>query len=194
MNGKGPGIRASRVPNSAAHRWSKCQEEFQAAATTGAKLSDGKTAAKASPSASVDTLLKMTGLERVKSDIVGLYEQFVIAKEQKASVSASYNIRCDGNPGTGKTTVARLYASFLRAIGILPEKSEVKETSGSKLITDGVRGLTSVLESMKEVGGGAIFVDEAYQLNPQTEQVGRQVLDFLLPHAEKLQGEYGKIV
>ena len=45
-----------------------------------------------------------------------------------------------------------------------------------------------------EVGGGVVFVDEAYQLNPQDDQRGRQVLDFLLVHAEKLEGEYGKLV
>ena len=51
-----------------------------------------------------------------------------------------------------------------------------------------------MLEELKEAGGGVIFVDEAYQLNPQNDREGRQVLDFLLTHAEKMRGEYGSVV
>jgi SpoVK/Ycf46/Vps4 family AAA+-type ATPase len=145
------------------------------------------------PSKAIDALMKLTGLEEVKSRIVDMYDRLLIAKEQGTG-AASYNIRLDGNPGTGKTTVARLYCKFLVEMGVLPEECTIKETSGSKLITDGVRGLTALLDGMKEEGGGVVFVDETYQLNPQTDASGRQVLDFILPHAEKLQGEYGKIV
>lgn len=176
--------------------WDLCVEEFKAqAAITNGKQSTKKGPAPTTPSPAVDTLMKLTGLETVKQAIVDQYNRIVLAKAQGVPTSSgSYNLRCDGNPGTGKTTVARLYSAFLVEIGVLPKGCGIKETSGSKLISDGVRGLTAMLTEMKEQGGGVVFVDETYQLNPQTDQSGRQVLDFILPQAEKLQGEYGSIV
>jgi Cdc6-like AAA superfamily ATPase len=54
--------------------------------------------------------------------------------------------------------------------------------------------LKKQLEAMKDNGGGVIFVDEAYQLEPSTNQQGAQVLNFIIPLAERLEGEYGKLV
>lgn len=96
--------------------------------------------------------------------------------------------------GTGKTTVARHYAEFLKEVDILPPESEFIETSGSKLMIDAPGGLKKQLEGLKECGGGVIFVDEAYQLEPSTNQQGAQILNFIIPLAERLEGEYGKIV
>ena len=147
-----------------------------------------------SPSEALDKLMEMIGLETIKQSLISQYHRISLAAEQGASPASSFNTRFDGNPGTGKTTVARLYAEFLREVQVLPETALVKETTGSKLITVGVRGLTTMLEELKEAGGGVIFVDEAYQLNPQNDREGRQVLDFLLTHAEKMRGEYGSVV
>jgi SpoVK/Ycf46/Vps4 family AAA+-type ATPase len=154
----------------------------------------GTASAKSSPSVAMDTLMGMTGLESVKNCMLEQYHRITLASEQGAGGASSYNTRFDGNPGTGKTTVARHYAKFLREVGVLPEESIIKETTGSKLISIGVRGLTSMLDEIKEVGGGVVFVDEAYQLNPQNDREGRQVLDFLLVHAERMRGEYGSVV
>jgi replication-associated recombination protein RarA len=68
------------------------------------------------------------------------------------------------NPGTGKTTVARLYAKLLQQLGVLPEDSVFVETSGAKLSSKGTSELEKHLKEAKEAGGGVIFVDEAYQL------------------------------
>lgn len=97
--------------------------------------------------------------------------------------------------GTGKTTVARLYASFLIEVGVLSEDCVVIETSGAALASDGVGGLQKLLEELKDVKGGVVFVDEAYQLSPKDDKRGREVLDYILAHAERLKDPvYGSIV
>ena len=91
---------------------------------------------------------------------------------------------------SGKTTIARHYAVFLQQLMILPEGSLIQETNGAKLIQGGVKGLQDILEDLKDVGGGCVFVDEAYQLASDRE--GKKVLDFILPLAESLDTEYGE--
>ena len=83
----------------------------------------------------------------------------------------------------GKTTVARLYAKFLSSVDVLPG-SEFIETTGSRLSNDGVAGVKKHIEILINAGGGALFVDEAYQLTSQHNFQGSQVLDFLLAEME----------
>ncbi|KAF8958975.1 P-loop containing nucleoside triphosphate hydrolase protein [Flammula alnicola] len=101
-----------------------------------------------------------------------------------------YNVTLLGNPGTGKTTVARHYAKFLASVRVLPGNA-FEETTGSRLADDGVKGAKALLEKVINAGGGAIFVDEAYQLASQHNFQGSQVLDFLLAEMEN---NVGKVV
>ncbi len=86
--------------------------------------------------------------------------------------SRQYNVRFYGNPGTGKTTVARLYAGLLQELGVLPGAA-VEETSGAALANAGLSGLKEQLKKLDK--GGVLFIDEAYQLNPKTNPMGAQV-------------------
>lgn len=88
----------------------------------------------------------------------------------------------------GKTTVARLYSKFLASVGVLPGTT-VKETTGARLASDGVQACKKVIEEVLNDGGGAIFIDEAYQLASNTNYGGGQVLDFLLAEIENLTGK-----
>ena len=65
------------------------------------------------------------------------------------------------------------------------------ETTGSRLANDGVAGIKKHIEEIHNAGGGALFLDEAYQLVDQHNFGGRQVLDFLLAEMEN---NVGKIV
>ena len=87
----------------------------------------------------------------------------------------------------GKTTVARLYAQFLESIKALPGNAFL-ETTGSKLSFEGVQGAQKLIDDALKVGGGAIFIDEAYQLVSEHDQSGKQVLDFLLVEMENRVG------
>jgi hypothetical protein len=156
--------------------------------------------------------------------MIGMYHRIKLAQEQNDGVAASYNIRFEGNPGTGKykriqiyfikrsmlrhclqyqpyftyklligkTTIARHYGCFLQQLSVLPKGSIFKETSGARLINDGISGLTGILDYIKAAGGGVLFVDEAYQL--VTDREGKKVLDFILPLAESLDSDYGSLV
>jgi len=86
--------------------------------------------------------------------------------------------------------VARHYAKFLASVNVLPGNA-FEETTGSRLADDGVKGAKALVEKVINAGGGAIFVDEAYQLASQHNFQGSQVLDFLLAEMEN---NVGKVV
>ncbi|KAF8633815.1 hypothetical protein AX15_001228 [Amanita polypyramis BW_CC] len=132
----------------------------------------------------IDSVMKMTGLESVKAQLLRIKSKIDTAQRQNASLKGErFNIVFLGNPGTGKTTVARHYAKFLASVGVLPGNSFV-ETTGSRLSNEGVDGAKKLVEGMIQGGGGTIFVDEAYQLTSEGNFGGGQVLDFLLAEME----------
>lgn len=89
---------------------------------------------------------------------------------------------------TGKTTVARLYAQFLASLGVLPG-TEFIETTGSRLANEGVAGAKKHIEKILNAGGGAFFLDEAYQLVGSSNPGNTAVLDFLLAEIENTVGK-----
>lgn len=66
--------------------------------------------------------------------------------------------------------------------------STCKETSGAKLVDGGVAEIKSLLSDIMNDGGGVLFIDEAYQLDPQKERSGRLVLEYLLTELENHTG------
>lgn len=87
----------------------------------------------------------------------------------------------------GKTTVARIYASFLASVGVLPG-SIFEETTGSRLANDGVSGCEKTINKILNSGGGVLFIDEAYQLT-EGQSPGSKVIDYLLAEVENLTGK-----
>ena len=70
-------------------------------------------------------------------------------------------------------SVARIYATLLKNLKVLPANAVVKETSGSDLANGGVSKLKEIIGSM--AAGGVLFLDEAYQLNPKLNPGGAAV-------------------
>ncbi|KAJ8128845.1 hypothetical protein O1611_g4788 [Lasiodiplodia mahajangana] len=128
-------------------------------------------------------LNKLVGLEAVKDYFkeLGLYIDH--SKRSKVDFTEErFHAIFQGNPGTGKTTVAKLYAEFLHSKRVL-NSSYVNETSGGKLAAQGPRTAIQIFEKEE---GGVLFVDEAYQLvAPQSGDLGKQVLDVILTEMEK---------
>lgn len=125
---------------------------------------------------SIDDLMTMMGLTSVKRSFKTEFESIKLAKEQGISLEKrNFNARFDGNPGTGKTTVATLYAQLLIDLGVLPPQAKICETSGPKLASGGIKALEDLLNEGTKSGGAVIFIDEAYALNPKDNQNGRMV-------------------
>ncbi|KAK4205525.1 P-loop containing nucleoside triphosphate hydrolase protein [Triangularia verruculosa] len=125
--------------------------------------------------AELDTLV---GLDDVKSHFQEL--SLYIHNSQILNIKSGderYHALFQGNPGTGKTTVAKLYARFLESMGVL-ESNYVVNTSGATLVSNGPGAIMNILE---RGDGGVLFVDEAYQLvAPPSSLAGKQVLDAIL--------------
>ncbi|KAJ4858252.1 ATPase family associated with various cellular activities (AAA) domain-containing protein [Trichoderma breve] len=137
----------------------------------------------------LDDLMGLIGLESVKREFLSIKTDVDIKIRQGVALSDT-RLSCSllGNPGTGKTTVARIWGKFLTGIGAIPGDC-FKETTGSKLANMGVKGCEDLLEQIKEDGGGVLFIDEAYQLSSGNSPGGKAVLDYLLAEVENLRGK-----
>ncbi|KAI6040717.1 P-loop containing nucleoside triphosphate hydrolase protein [Pisolithus marmoratus] len=136
----------------------------------------------------IDKIMDMTGLEGVKEQVLRIKAKIDTTKRQGVALDKErFNLVLLGNPGTGKTTVARLYAQFLESVQVLPGDAFL-ETTGSSLANDGVQGAKKLIDDALKAGGGAIFIDEAYQLVSDYDPSGRPVLDFLLAEMENRVG------
>lgn len=141
----------------------------------------------------MEEILKMTGLEEVKQTLISMYHRVKLDLKRGDDTGAStYNARFDGNPGTGKTTIARHYGTFLQQLGVLAEQPTFIELTAATCMHGGIELLEEKLDEVKAAKGGVIFIDEAYQL--KTDRQGEKILDFILPLASKLDTKYGPVV
>jgi stage V sporulation protein K len=129
--------------------------------------------------------MNLTGLERLKNVTLDIYERLFRLQGMDASKrpAETLNFLFLGNPGTGKTTVARLFGKLLIELGVRKSDGAFNETSGNKLKQ---MGRTKAEELVENSIGGVLFVDEAYDLNPQDSQGGgKEILDHIMEVAEK---------
>ena len=130
----------------------------------------------------------LIGLERVKQDVSALMNYIRIQKERGSKgmrVSPiSYHCVFTGNPGTGKTTVARILAKIYKELGVV-SKGHLVETDRSGLVGEYV-GQTAVKTNkvIDHALGGVLFIDEAYSLLGDERDYGREAIATLLKRME----------
>ncbi|MER6877268.1 AAA family ATPase, partial [Amycolatopsis sp. NPDC000673] len=131
----------------------------------------------------------MIGLDAVKERVRSLTSEMTIdARRREAGMKVAVRSRhllLTGNPGTAKTTVARLLGKIYRALGALP-KGHVVEVTRTDLVGEYV-GQTSLKTraAVQRAVGGVLFLDEAYNLvNDKDDDFGREAVAELLVQME----------
>ncbi len=146
-----------------------------------------------------EQLNNMIGLDRVKEEIRQLTRFATIKKLRQEKgmkmKDISLNMVFTGNPGTGKTTVARIVADILKSLGYL-SKGQLIEVSRGDMI-GGYMGQTAirVQEKIKEAKGGVLFIDEAYSLKTRSDDsFGQEAIDTLVKCVEDNRKDLAVIV
>lgn len=148
----------------------------------------------------LDELNNLVGLENVKSqvnDLIALQKVQKLRRERGFnSTKNTLHMAFLGNPGTGKTTVARIVGHIYKQIGLL-SKGHFIEVSRTDLIA-GYQGQTAlkVQKVVEEAKGGVLFIDEAYSIteNDHTDSYGRECLTELTKALEDYRDDLVVIV
>lgn len=133
------------------------------------------------------------GVDEIKENIRSIansLEQARRLKGPEAQIAIKDHFQFLGNPGTGKTTMARLFADALNALGALP-MGQLVEVSRKDLVSQ-YMGETpkTVTRQVDRAMGGVLFIDEAYSLkSSDNDSIGQEAIDTLLQLAENRRGQ-----
>lgn len=144
---------------------------------------------------------EMIGMDSVKQELKRFYDLARVEKlrTEKLGIPAnserSYNFVLYGNPGTGKTAVARIIGKTLHTLGIRENENFIEVDRG-KIVSEHIGETAKLtLAAVKSANGGTLFIDEAYSLYKNDSQdFGQEAIDTLLKDMEDNRTSYSVIM
>lgn len=145
----------------------------------------------------LDELNELTGLENIKQEVDELVRLSYYYKDLNRDLLKAFSMHSvfTGNPGTGKTTVARIMGRIYKALGLL-DRGHFIDADGSSLVA-GYVGQTALKtkELIRKAMGGVLFIDEAYSLTDGlNNEFGRQAVATIIKEMEDQRGNFSLIV
>lgn len=141
----------------------------------------------------MEMLDKLVGTEQIKQRVLEIVSQIELARQNPALGQPALHMRFVGNPGTGKTTIARIIGKILKEKGVL-RIGEFHEQSGRDFCGRYI-GETApkTLSLCRAAYGSVLFIDEAYSLyrgDDDTRDFGREALDTLIAEMENHRNDF----
>ncbi|GAA0297979.1 SpoVK/Ycf46/Vps4 family AAA+-type ATPase [Gracilibacillus halotolerans] len=136
-----------------------------------------------------EQLDELIGLSEIKEEVKKLSAFVTVQQERKVRGLPSIPIQLhsvfSGNPGTGKTTVAKIFAQILKQCGLL-KRGHLVIASRTDLVA-GYVGQTAIKtrNKIREALGGVLFIDEAYALNRGQKDFGKEAIDTIVDEMTK---------
>jgi len=145
----------------------------------------------------LDEMNSLVGMAEIKNEVNELIKLVRFYKETGKDVLNKFSLHAifSGNPGTGKTTLARIFGKIYKALGLL-ERGHIIETGKDGLVA-GYVGQTALKtkEKIDQALGGVLFIDEAYALAGGGQyNYGNEAIEVILKNMEDNRGKFAVIV